>query len=68
MARCKTKRPARLFFKGFILLAAAGVKIREGKRGAAGRHATRAAALFRQVALLPSRPVEAALGMIASGF
>lgn len=48
---------------------AAGVKIREGKRVAAARHAVRAAALFRQLALLPSRrPFEAALGMIASGF
>lgn len=53
----------RLFFKGLILLAAAGVKIREGKRVAAMRHATRAAALFRQVALLPSRLFEAAIGM-----
>ncbi|MER8440411.1 DUF309 domain-containing protein [Mesorhizobium sp. M1312] len=46
----------RQFFKGLILLAAAGVKIREGKRVAAARHAARAAALFRRVALLPSRP------------
>lgn len=53
----------RLFFKGLILLAAAGVKIREGKRVAAARHAARAAALFRRVALLPSRPFEAALGI-----
>ncbi|ANT54464.1 hypothetical protein MEA186_01356 [Mesorhizobium amorphae CCNWGS0123] len=53
----------RPFFKGLILLAAAGVKIREGKRGAAERHAARAAALFRQVTSLPSRPFEAALGM-----
>ncbi|BCH12313.1 hypothetical protein MesoLj131c_65710 (plasmid) [Mesorhizobium sp. 131-3-5] len=53
----------RLFFQGLILLAAAGVKIREGKRVAAVRHAARAAALFRQVALLPSRPFEAAIGL-----
>lgn len=53
----------RLFFKGLILLAAAGVKIREGKRVAAARHAARAAALFRQVTSLPSRPFEDALGM-----
>ncbi|MER9876785.1 DUF309 domain-containing protein [Mesorhizobium sp. M0195] len=53
----------RLLFKGLILLAAAGVKIREGKRVAAARHAARAAALFRRVAPLPSRPFEAALGM-----
>jgi len=53
----------RLFFKGLILLAAAGVKIREGKRVASARHAGRAAALFRQVMRMPSRPFEAALGM-----
>ncbi|UVK48287.1 DUF309 domain-containing protein (plasmid) [Mesorhizobium sp. AR07] len=53
----------RVFFKGLILLAAAGVKIREGKRVAAARHAARAAALFCQVALLPSRFFEAAIGM-----
>lgn len=53
----------RRFFKGLILLAAAGVKIREGKRVAAARHAAKSAVLFRQVALLPSRPFEAALGM-----
>ncbi|MER9226251.1 DUF309 domain-containing protein [Mesorhizobium sp. M0664] len=53
----------RLFFKGLILLAAAGVKIREGKRVAAVRHATRAAALFRQVVTVPSRHFETALGM-----
>lgn len=46
----------------------AGAKIREGKRVAAARHAVRATALFRQVALLPSRPFEAALEMIAPGF
>ncbi|MER8466566.1 DUF309 domain-containing protein [Mesorhizobium sp. M1396] len=45
----------RLFFKGLILLAAAGVKIREGKQVAAVCHATRAAALFRQVVTVPSR-------------
>ncbi|ANT54292.1 hypothetical protein A6B35_29950 (plasmid) [Mesorhizobium amorphae CCNWGS0123] len=60
-AKCSAQH--RLFFKGLILLAAAGVKIREGKRVAAARHATRAAALFRQVGLLPSRPFEAAIGM-----
>ncbi|MER8672157.1 DUF309 domain-containing protein [Mesorhizobium sp. M1156] len=53
----------RLFLQGLILLAAAGVKIREGKRVAAARHAARAGALFRQVALLPSRLFEAALGI-----
>ncbi|WP_246462237.1 DUF309 domain-containing protein [Mesorhizobium sangaii] len=53
----------RLLFKGLILLAAAGVKLREGKRVAAARHATRAATLFRQVMDLPNRGFEAALGM-----
>ncbi|WP_245277861.1 DUF309 domain-containing protein [Mesorhizobium sp. L48C026A00] len=53
----------RLFFKGLILLAAAGVKIREGKRVAAARHATRAAGLFRQVVGGPDGPFEKALGM-----
>jgi hypothetical protein len=36
----------RCLLKGLILLSAAGVKIREGKRTAAGRHAGRAAGLF----------------------
>ncbi|WP_084569638.1 DUF309 domain-containing protein [Mesorhizobium sp. LNHC229A00] len=53
----------RLFFKGLILLAAAGVKIREGKRVAAARHATRAAGLFRQVVRVPGGLWEKALGM-----
>ncbi|MER9548336.1 DUF309 domain-containing protein [Mesorhizobium sp. M0322] len=53
----------RMFFKGLILLAAAGVKIREGKRVAAARHATRAAWLFRQVVRVPGGPFEEALGM-----
>src|ERR1700719_4095251 len=50
----------RMFFKGLILLSAAGVKIRERKNAAAARHAMRAAALFRQ---LPDRTFEHALGM-----
>jgi uncharacterized protein len=54
--------PLRLLFKGLILLAAAGVKIREGKQAAAGRHAARAAALFRRVTQTPDRRFEAALG------
>lgn len=53
----------RLFFKALILLAAAGVKIREGKRVAAARHAARAAALFRQVVKAPARIFADALGM-----
>ncbi|WP_245895351.1 DUF309 domain-containing protein [Devosia submarina] len=36
----------KLFFKGLILLSASGVKVREGKRGPALRHATRAAEMF----------------------
>jgi predicted metal-dependent hydrolase len=51
----------RRLFKGLILLAAAGVKIREGKQAAAARHAKRAAALFRQVVKEPL--FETALGM-----
>lgn len=41
--------PRRLLLKGLILLAAAGVKMREGKRAGMTRHAGRAARLFRQV-------------------
>lgn len=40
-----------------------GVKIREGKHVPAARHAARAAALFRRMALLPSPPFEGALGI-----
>jgi hypothetical protein len=39
----------RLLYKGLILLAASGVKIREGKDKAAKRHAARAAATLRQI-------------------
>lgn len=39
----------RMLLKGLILVSAAGVKIREGKHGAAVRHAGRAAALFRRL-------------------
>ena len=52
--------PLRMLFKSLILLAAAGVKTREGKDAAAARHAKRAAARFRQ---LPDRAFERALGM-----
>jgi uncharacterized protein len=52
-----------LFFKGLILLAAAGVKIREGKLTAARRHAGRAASLFRQVAGLKDREFCSAIGI-----
>ncbi|KUM25619.1 hypothetical protein AU467_25775 [Mesorhizobium loti] len=53
----------RLFFKALILLAASGVKIRQGKRRAAARHAERAAALFRRVVSVPNGLFETALGM-----
>jgi hypothetical protein len=46
-----------------ILLAAAGVKIRERKNAAAQRHAMRAAALLRQLMNVPDRAFERALGM-----
>ena len=52
-----------MLFKGLILLAAAGVKIRERKNAAAQRHAMRAAALLRQLMNVPDRAFERALGM-----
>jgi hypothetical protein len=55
--------PLALLLKGLILLAATGVKIREGKKAAAVRHARRAAALFRQVAMAQDRLFDTALGM-----
>jgi hypothetical protein len=55
--------PLRMLFKGLILLSAAGVKIRERKNAAAQRHAKRAAALLRQLAKVPNRAFELALGM-----
>jgi hypothetical protein len=56
----------RMFFKGLILLSAAGVKIRERKNAAAARHAMRAAALLRQLMKVPDRAFERALGMSAA--
>jgi hypothetical protein len=53
----------RLAFKGLILLAAAGVKIREGMPGAAGKHAGRAAALLRAAAVQPDQFLVRALGI-----
>jgi Domain of unknown function (DUF309) len=53
----------RTLFKGLILLSAAGVKTREHKNAAAARHATRAAALLRQLMKVPDRAFERALGM-----
>lgn len=58
----KQSTPHLLFFKGLILLAAAGVKIREGKPVPARRHAGRAASLFRQVGL-EDRAFGRAIGM-----
>jgi hypothetical protein len=55
--------PLRMLFKGLILLAAAGVKIRERKNAAAQRHAMRAAALLRQLMKVPDSAFERALGM-----
>mgnify|MGYP003675119239 CR=1 FL=1 len=55
--------PLRILLKGLILIAAAGVKIREGKGAPAVRHAGRAAGLFRQLMLAPERGYGQALGM-----
>ena len=55
--------PLRMLFKGLILLAAAGVKIRERKHMAAASHAGRAAALLRRLMKVPDRAFERALGM-----
>jgi Domain of unknown function (DUF309) len=55
--------PLRLTFKGLILLAAAGVKIREGKSAAAAKHAGRAAALLRSVEHQPDEFLARALGI-----
>ena len=52
-----------MLFKGLILLAAAGVKIRERNNAAAQRHAMRAAALLRQLMKVPDSAFERALGM-----
>lgn len=53
----------RALLKGLILLSAAGVKIREGKRAPAMRHAGRAAGLFRQLSKAPHDGFPQALGM-----
>jgi hypothetical protein len=55
--------PLRMLFKGLILLAAAGVKLRERKNAAAQRHAKRAGVLLRQLAKMPDRAFDRALGM-----
>lgn len=53
----------RAFLKGLILLSAAGVKIREGKRAPAMRHAQRAGALLRHLTKDPDDQFSRALGM-----
>ncbi|MBW6424896.1 DUF309 domain-containing protein [Rhizobium sp. XQZ8] len=53
----------RSLLKGLILLSAAGVKIREGKRPAAGRHAGRAAVLFRCLGKVQQDDFERGLGL-----
>jgi hypothetical protein len=50
--------------KALILLSAAGVKIREGKRTAARRHAARAAGLFRHLANVQQHDYERAKGSL----
>ncbi len=53
----------RAFLKALILLSAAGVKIRENKYSAAGRHAGRAAMLLRHLMKVPHVSFARALGM-----
>lgn len=55
--------PLRAFLKGLILLSATGVKIREGKRTPAMRHAGRAGALLRDLTTLQHNYFSCALGM-----
>lgn len=55
--------PLRALLKALILLSATGVKIREGKRAPAMRHAGRAGALLRDVAMAPYDRFSHALGM-----
>ncbi|WP_234844743.1 DUF309 domain-containing protein [Sinorhizobium medicae] len=56
----------RMLFKGLILVAAAGVKIRESKHEAAKRHAGRAAALLRRLRSGEQRDFTRALGIAPS--
>ena len=53
----------RLLFKALFLLAAAGVKLREGKRVPAARHATKAAATLRKLPAGLDESFAASLGM-----
>jgi hypothetical protein len=55
--------PLSLLLKGLILLAATGVKVREGEGAAALRHARRAGAHFRQIVMAKDRLFDTALGM-----
>jgi hypothetical protein len=55
--------PLRAFLKGLILLCATGVKIREGKRTPALRHARRAGALLRDLTTAPHGHFSIALGI-----
>ncbi|MBX5206846.1 DUF309 domain-containing protein [Rhizobium sp. NZLR11] len=55
--------PLRDFLKGLILLSATGVKIREGKRTPAMRHASRAGALLRDLTTAPHDHFSSALGI-----
>lgn len=55
--------PLRAFLKGLILLSATWVKIREGKRRPATRHAGRAGALLRDLITAPHDHFSCALGM-----
>lgn len=55
--------PLRALLKGLILLSASGVKIREGKRSPAMRHAGRAGALLRDLATAPHDNFWNALGI-----
>lgn len=55
--------PLRAFLKGLILLCATGVKIREGKRTPAMRHARRAGALLRDLITVPHDHFSNALGI-----
>ncbi|MBO9102464.1 MULTISPECIES: DUF309 domain-containing protein [unclassified Rhizobium] len=55
--------PLRDFLKALILLSASGVKIRERKHAAAGRHAGRAGALLRGLTTVSPQVFSFALGM-----
>ena len=55
-------RPNRMLFKGLILLAASGVKVRQGKTQAAQRHAARAAATLFVVGELADAELRQTIG------